>query len=458
MTSRRWRSKPSQDPETTVETDEVAAMTALVGRRHALRVTVAGATAALGALVLGGRRTERVSAADNPTTFLTSGSDASPAITATDTSTAAPAAISATSNQAGSPAILGSNTGSGFGIQGQASASSTTTAGVVGENAGTAAGVLGHNTNTTGGNGVKGLNANVDAAVWGNNTGTGAASGNGARGTAAGTQAGVFGTNTNAAAGSGNGVHGTAAASTANGVLGVNTAGGTGVLGKSTGGTSDNSVGVYGTSASTAAGIGVLGLASNDSQSVGVYGQSATGTGFLGFSNATGGVGASIVNSTSGIGLYAESNGGLAGDFKGNVYITGNLTVVGSFPKSAAVRGADGGLKRLYCVESPECWFEDFGTARLKSGTATVEFEPGFAEVVKTDDYRVFPVAQGDCKGLYVSHKSAAAFTVREVQGGTSDISFDYRVVARRKDIAGERLEKVDEPAHPKLPPVPRLP
>jgi hypothetical protein len=32
-------------------------------------------------------------------------------------------------------------------------------------------------------------------------------------------------------------------------------------------------------------------------------------------------------------------------------------------------------------------------------------------------------------------------FDVREVQGGASNIAFSYRVVAKRKDIAGPRLE-----------------
>jgi hypothetical protein len=201
----------------------------------------------------------------------------------------------------------------------------------------------------------------------------------------------------------------------------------------------------------------VLGLASNDGQSVGVYGQSATGTGFLGFSNATGGVGSSAVNSTSGIGVYAESNGGYAGIFKGNVYVTGNLTVVGSYPKSAAVRGGDGNLKRLYCMESPECWFEDFGKGKLTNGSATVQLEPGFAELVKTDDYHVFLTPKGDSEHIYVTGESATTFQVKEARGGTSNIGLSYRVVAKRKDIAGVRLEHVDEPPKPNLPKLPAL-
>jgi hypothetical protein len=284
---------------------------------------------------------------------------------------------------------------------------------------------------TTSGGGTVNINA-----IYGNGRGTGA----GVIGQAGGTVGQNLGTLANA------------------GVWGNSVSGGTGVLGSSTNGTSDNSVGVYGTSKSSAAGIGVLGLASNDSQSVGVYGQSATGTGFLGFSNATGGVGASAVNSTSGIGLLAQSNGGIAGDFLGNVFITGSLTVLGSFPKSAAVRGRDGNLKRLYCVESPESWFEDFGKGKLKDGSATVQLEPGFAELVKTDDYHVFLTPKGDSEHLYVTGETATTFQVKEARGGTSNIGFSYRLVAKRKDIAGVRLEHVDEPPKRNLPRVPDLP
>jgi hypothetical protein len=87
-----------------------------------------------------------------------------------------------------------------------------------------------------------------------------------------------------------------------------------------------------------------------------------------------------------------------------------------------------------------------------------VQLEPGFAGVVKTDQYHVFPVANGDCKGLYVSNRTGSGFTVHELQGGTSNIGFSYRVVAKRKDIAGLRLEPVDEPALPDVPSEPIKP
>jgi hypothetical protein len=65
---------------------------------------------------------------------------------------------------------------------------------------------------------------------------------------------------------------------------------------------------------------------------------------------------------------------------------------------------------------------------------------------------------KGDCKGLYVTNLTAGGFTVHELRGGNSNVAFDYRVVARRKDIAGARLEHVDEPAPPDVPSEPIKP
>jgi hypothetical protein len=156
-----------------------------------------------------------------------------------------------------------------------------------------------------------------------------------------------------------------------------------------------------------------------------------------------------------------------AGYFTGGtgVLVNGNFAVTGT--KNAAVRGPDGSLHRLYSLECPESWFEDFGSDRLSNGSTTVELEAGFAGVVKTDQYHVFLTPRGDCNGLYISNQTPSGFTVHELKSGTSSIAFDYRVVAKRKDIAGVRLEHVDEPPAvqmlklpelPATPPVPSMP
>jgi hypothetical protein len=57
-----------------------------------------------------------------------------------------------------------------------------------------------------------------------------------------------------------------------------------------------------------------------------------------------------------------------------------------------------GSQRVLHCMESPEHWFEDFGTAKLKNGRALVALEADFAKVIKRSDYRVFVTPEGDCQ------------------------------------------------------------
>ena len=116
------------------------------------------------------------------------------------------------------------------------------------------------------------------------------------------------------------------------------------------------------------------------------------------------------------------------------------------------MRHRDGSHRLLYCVESPESWFEDFGEARLINGRAQVRLERNFASLVSKDKYHVFLTAYDDSNGLYISRRSSAGFEVREQHGGRSRVRFSYRIVAKRRDIAGKRLAKVTLPTIPKPP------
>jgi hypothetical protein len=108
----------------------------------------------------------------------------------------------------------------------------------------------------------------------------------------------------------------------------------------------------------------------------------------------------------------------------------------------------------LYAVQSTENWFEDFGSGQLGRGSATISLEPTFAQTVNTGmDYHVFLTPNGDCKGLYVSNKTAAGFEVRELGGGTSNVAFDYRIVAKRKGYENVRL--AEAPARSRAPIMP---
>src|SRR5262249_43100535 len=129
------------------------------------------------------------------------------------------------------------------------------------------------------------------------------------------------------------------------------------------------------------------------------------------------------------------------------VFGFGNIGATGT--KSAVVPAEDGnGHLTLYCMESPECWFEDFGSARLSAGSASVRIDPEFAQTIPTGDYPVFlqAAAEGECRGLSVRDKTPAGFVVQELGGGTSGAFFAYRIVGRRKDVSAPRLNRVTPP------------
>jgi len=143
--------------------------------------------------------------------------------------------------------------------------------------------------------------------------------------------------------------------------------------------------------------------------------------------------------STSSTYPVLETDGGNYGGTC-TIDVSGSLACTGS--KSAVVP-VDGGSRKvaLYAIEGPENWFEDAGGAQLHGGEAVVSLEPVFGQTVNTDvDYRVFLTPNGDCKGLYVAQKSATSFVVRELGGGTSNIAFDYRIMAKRRGFEQVRL------------------
>jgi hypothetical protein len=219
---------------------------------------------------------------------------------------------------------------------------------------------------------------------------------------------------------------------------------------------SDTSAGVSG-SCSAVSGFGVIGLASSGYGITGVT-HAASHAGLLGFADTAGSAalqGSSTApNATAGaffgpvalngdVTISAFQGG--AGSFAGKLTVAGALVVSGT--KSAAVRASDGATHLVYCLESPESWFEDFGEAKLENGSVQVDIDPLFAEVAQMSNYHVFLTSYGDTEGLHVTNRTVTSFVVRENHNGKSQATFSYRVVARRKDVPQARLPKVDLPA-----------
>jgi len=188
----------------------------------------------------------------------------------------------------------------------------------------------------------------------------------------------------------------------------------------------------------TIGGSGVWGDGGTTTGNVGVIGTVDDGLAAVFANNSPTGYYTVLINSENG-GFPFVAQSGLEGPYC-NIDYSGDINCTGA--KNAVVP-IDGGKRTvaLAAIESPKNWFEDFGSAELVNGVAVITLDPDFIQTVNTEmDYKVFPVPNGDCKGLYVTHKTATSFEVRELGAGTSNVSFDYRITALRRKYESVRF------------------
>ena len=307
---------------------------------------------------------------------------------------------------------------------------------------------------------VYGLASATTGPAWGVAGVTSSPSGYGVFGSGG---TGVYGTGSTGVYGSGfDGVQGTTASlygfattgySTAAGAIGAQGEAGVGV--QSISGTGSVLFGNYGNGPGFSA--GVWGDTVFNGHEGGVYGQmGVVGTGddaYAGFfENDSNSLPTLQVMNVHGPNVPVFYAGGpTLGYGYCQVSADGNFTCTGT--KSAVVP-VDGGKRKvaLYAIEGPENWFEDAGGGELVNGAAVVELEPVYAQTVNTElDYRVFLTPNGDCKGLYVTRKTATSFEVHELGGGTASIAFDYRIMAKRKGYETVRLAEYADPVLPAM-------
>lgn len=115
----------------------------------------------------------------------------------------------------------------------------------------------------------------------------------------------------------------------------------------------------------------------------------------------------------------------------------------------STVMATRGGRRILFAPESPEPYFEDFGSAQLVNGHCRIDLDPLFRDCITCDashPLRVYITPNDDCLGMYV-RTDAAGFDVHELQGGRSNARFSYRVIASRRGNTDLRL-----PVAPELP------
>ncbi|MGI8857334.1 MAG: hypothetical protein ACR2JW_16445 [Thermomicrobiales bacterium] len=369
-----------------------------------------------------------------------------------------PAAIAGYAYQSGSAAtgLYGlSNVASGHGVVGAVTSLATNGIGVLGDgttlNSGNAAGTIG----------VQGLGNSIGVqgkgptGVEGRST---AGNGPGVVGYATGVYTGTVGYG---GPNGGPGVFGIG------GTKGTNTAKGAGVVGQTTDAANPGAVnaGVYG---SASDGTGVAGTSITGSGVAGGSGSATPGTAggfFYTTANSGSGVVGQCFNPGGGAAAFvgAANAPNYAAFFTGDVVVTGNFVVASinghatGGGKSAAVQHPLTKDTRLvYCVESPDAWFEDFGEGTLVNGKAEVKVDPQFMALIHTDSYHVFLTPHDAEHHLAVPARAGQGFTVaaspstEAVAKGkkAADLSgtFSWRVVGKRSDTKLERLAKYTMP------------
>lgn len=158
-------------------------------------------------------------------------------------------------------------------------------------------------------------------------------------------------------------------------------------------------------------------------QKYGVYGYSYAGNGGT---TTAGGFFRDSISATNDYNAYVAAYIGAT-----------NYKIMGTGAVSTIVDDTKGGQAIMYAPEAPEVLFEDYGTGKLANGQAYINLDPIFAKNVTINDkhpLRVYVQLEGECKGVYVTEKTANGFLVKELGGGTSNVSFSYHVVANRAD------------------------
>ena len=188
----------------------------------------------------------------------------------------------------------------------------------------------------------------------------------------------------------------------------------------------------WGTAGYSKNGSGILGLSFASPQ--------ASGAPFSSALLAVCGNGGSSIEAADG--PLVGANLFLLADCAGNITLEGTVTT--GTPPMISTKNVAGTRVAAYAARESEPTIEDFGSAQLTNGRATVSLHGDFAATITRDGrYLVTITPEGDSRGLYVTAKTLQSFDVRESQGGRSSIAFTYRIVAKPLGDAEARLPAV---------------
>jgi hypothetical protein len=215
-----------------------------------------------------------------------------------------------------------------------------------------------------------------------------------------------------------------------------------------------------------ASGTAVIGSGNNIA---GTYLVSGSGGAFKGFAD-----GLFAYNTSLGVSeaIYTNNGGVIC---RVNYWSGIQYKIIGTGTVSCVIPDTAGQMRVMHCTESPEIYFSDYGEAKLVNGRAHIEIDPNLAKNIVINEkhpLRAYVQLEGDCNGVYITNKTATGFDVVELQGGTSNVSFQWNIVCNvadaelpngrqskysdaRLELAPQPKEQVDlDPALSTAPPV----
>jgi hypothetical protein len=222
---------------------------------------------------------------------------------------------------------------------------------------------------------------------------------------------------------------------------------GTGLVGAGNNSTGNIYSGIGSGGAFTGTLAGAVGWGTDATNGIGVIGAGNS----LASTIPTGGCGGAFTGTTSGAYGYATNSSGVrSGGYYATAPTSGgsyayvayrsstpdrNYKVYGNGTVSTIVKNTKGDLITLSCPEAPDVVFQDYGIGQLVDGKAHITIDPDLAiniNVSQDHPLKVYITPEGDCNGVYVTNKSQNGFDVIELQGGRSNVSFAWQIVATR--------------------------
>ncbi|MDD2758614.1 MAG: tail fiber domain-containing protein [Patescibacteria group bacterium] len=112
------------------------------------------------------------------------------------------------------------------------------------------------------------------------------------------------------------------------------------------------------------------------------------------------------------------------------------------------------GKKDMYAMRSPESEYIFSSSSQMINGEADIAFDIPTQEIIDPSvPIKVnITLTSGGAVGVYVKSKSEMGFVVKELNGGTSDATFDWMVIAKRRGASAITPAPTDDPSRPTSP------